>query len=563
MPPAAGPAMPCDRLTAGPIVVPATVQPPSAVVTTESYAKDAIIAWFRGEFAAANAIIDALCSHIAQYGGAESGSEYEPVFSAIHRRRLNWIPILQMQKYYSIADVTLQLRRVAEMAAKNGDGIADLKICQQEVKVFTDDNTEKIREISEGETIESFENGCDVVVVDEEDSVPEVQITDSGSQEIQPTDGSIINVCFNHEECEERRSNIKLTKGFIAKEPVKGRTVNIVRGLKLYDDIFNEKELSKINEFVEDLVIAGRNGELPGETYVLYNQQTKGKKRELIQFGPPIFGHIKGGDVAEKDETSHIEPIPVLLQSVIDHLAQWHLISENRKPDSCIINYFDEGEFSPPFLKPPHLEQPISILNLSVSTMAFGRTLVSDNDGNYKGPLMLPLKEGSLLVMRGNSSEVARHVMCPSPDKRVTLTFFRVRPDSSQNNLVCSPQTMTSSVWPSPGYGVPNGYEETDMIPKWGVLRAPVVMLAPVGPMVINPKKMLPRGGTGVFLPWSMRPRKPAKHLPPRAQKNRLLSLPPTPPPPPAAAAAAASVAVAEDEKMSSGIEEEGVSVSY
>lgn len=53
-----------------------------------------------------------------------------------------------------------------------------------------------------------------------------------------------------------------------------------------------------------------------------------------------------------------------------------------------------QGEYSQPFLKPPHLDQPISTLLLSESTMAFGRTLVSDNDGNYKGPLTLSLKEG-------------------------------------------------------------------------------------------------------------------------------------------------------------------------
>lgn len=80
---------------------------------SEGFAKDAIIAWFRGEFAAANAIIDALCSHLAQLAGDGGGSEYEAVFAAIHQRRLNWIPILQMQKYYSIADVALELRKVA------------------------------------------------------------------------------------------------------------------------------------------------------------------------------------------------------------------------------------------------------------------------------------------------------------------------------------------------------------------------------------------------------------------------------------------------------------------
>ncbi|KAJ0791231.1 putative RNA demethylase ALKBH9B/ALKBH10B [Helianthus annuus] len=91
-------------------------QPATAAVMPEAFAKDAIISWFRGEFAAANAIIDALCGHLSQFEGGKG--EYESVFSAIHRRRLNWIPILQMQKYYSIADVTMELQKVVEEKMK-------------------------------------------------------------------------------------------------------------------------------------------------------------------------------------------------------------------------------------------------------------------------------------------------------------------------------------------------------------------------------------------------------------------------------------------------------------
>lgn len=64
-----------------------------------------------------------------------------------------------------------------------------------------------------------------------------------------------------------------------------------------------------------------------------------------------------------------------------------------------------------------------------------------------------------------------------------------------------------------------------DAMAKWGVLRAPVVMLAPMRPMVLSPKRtQQPQGGTGVFLPWTVRSRKPAKQLPPRAQKRHLLA---------------------------------------
>lgn len=124
--------------------------------------------------------------------------------------------------------------------------------------------------------------------------------------------------------------------------------------------------------------------------------------------------------------------------------------------------------------------------------------------------------------------------MCPSLNKRISITFFRVRVDSNQFHS--SPQSPTQNgamtVWQpavvSPYAtpdGAPNGYEAMDAMPKWGVLRAPVVMLAPVRPMVLSPRKV-PQSGTGVFLPWTVGSRKPAKHLPPRAQKGRLMTLP-------------------------------------
>ncbi|MCE3216723.1 hypothetical protein HAX54_007722 [Datura stramonium] len=529
MPPAAGVVANSDRVPLGSMVMPTAgapvVQPPP--MSSETFAKDAIIAWFRGEFAAANAIIDALCNHITQLEGGRS--EYESVFAAIHRRRLNWIPILQMQKYYSIADVTLELRKVAARKVSDRVEVADVK----QSEVLKESFNEKTNCHNE-ESMENSENGGGEVV--DEDSVrddsngsPESEITDTGSQEVQHFLDSD-EFCTNHENCEARHDQIKMTKGFISKEPVKGHMVNVVRGLKLFEDVFTPNELSKLDDLVNELRVAGQNGELSGETFILYNQQVKGSKRELIQLGAPIFGHVKEDATCQK---SHNEPIPALLQAVIDHLIQWHLISESRRPNSCIINFFDEGEYSQPFLKPPHLEQPVSTLVLADSMMAFGRTLVCDSEGNYKGSLMLSLKEGCLLVMRGNSADMARHAMCSSPNKRVTITFFKVRTEMENNFPEVAPLTRAMTLW-QPGVptqyatanGAHNSYEPMNVVPKWGVVRAPMVMLAPVRPLAINSRRA-PRGGTGVFLPWNGGSRKPAKHLPPRAQRGRFLALPP------------------------------------
>ncbi|KAG8653841.1 hypothetical protein MANES_05G072300v8 [Manihot esculenta] len=388
MPMAAGIAAPTDRAPAvGPTVVP--VQTPPMMVA-DAFAKDAILAWFRGEFAAANAIIDALCSHLAQLSGG-TGSDYEEVFAAIHRRRLNWIPVLQMQKYHSIADVSVELKRLAErkLNEKNGESEKKSEVVLKELCLAEE---EKVIEKATESTENGVDEGGDGYEIVEEDDSPDSDITDSGSQEVQPTSDSI-DICSNHEDCNVRPDQIKLTKGFTAKEQVKGHMVNVVKGLKLYEDVFTDSELSKLTDFVNELRVAGQNGELAGETFILFNKQMKGNKRELIQLGVPIFGHIKE-EASSNNQTSNIEPIPVLLEGVINHLVQWQLIPEYKKPNGCIIHFFDEDEYSQPFQKPPHLDQPVSTLLLSESTMAFGRTLVSDNDGNYRGPLMLSLKEG-------------------------------------------------------------------------------------------------------------------------------------------------------------------------
>ncbi|RZR77894.1 hypothetical protein BHM03_00003102 [Ensete ventricosum] len=134
--------------------------------------------------------------------------------------------------------------------------------------------------------------------------------------------------------------------------------------------------------------------------------------------------------------------------------------------------------------------------------------------------------------MRGNSAEMARHVVCASPNKRMIITFVKVR---SANHLADSPAMLqpakAMTLW-QPAPKVSNAgaiaYGPHGMIPAaWGLaLRSPVVMLAPPRAIAMSSSKKAPRNGTGVFLPWMVGPKKYTKHLPPRIQKRRLPSLP-------------------------------------
>lgn len=75
------------------------------------------------------------------------------------------------------------------------------------------------------------------------------------------------------------------------------------------------------------------------------------------------------------------------------------------------------------------------------------------------------------------------------------------------------------------GNGALDGFEAMDLVPKWGILRTPNVMLPPIRPLVLSPKRTS-QSGTGFFLPWNInKSRKHMKYLPPRALRGRLLEL--------------------------------------
>lgn len=118
-----------DRI---PMLIPGSKLPiPVPGMLSEAFAKDAIIAWFRGEFAAANAIIDELCNHITEVQGGNK-KNYEAVYAAIHRRRLNWVPVLQMQKFYPIADVKKELQEMAKKV-KEEEMVKEKKVNEDEM----------------------------------------------------------------------------------------------------------------------------------------------------------------------------------------------------------------------------------------------------------------------------------------------------------------------------------------------------------------------------------------------------------------------------------------------
>jgi len=358
------------------------------------------------------------------------------------------------------------------------------------------------------------------------------------------------------QEEDRRRSMIRVSKNFVGNELVEGKMINIVEGLELYENIFDSSELSRLTLLTQKLRAAGRRRELRGQTFVVFKRPMKGHGREMIQFGVPSIDAPLEEEIKTGRLKDLVEPIPTVLQDVINRLLQWQIIPENAKPNSCIINFFNEGDHSQPHISPPHFVRPFWTISLfSECTMVFGRAITINHPGDYKGPLKLSLPSGSLIVMQGNSADVSKYSICSSPGQRVSITFVKVQPKKGSTfstipTGMSHSSSLSNSHWPQPAsrqsstnasVPVPRGgvgqmaTKHYNMVPTSGVLPVPPVrtsqvnqhlpaprvqplfagppgppgaypsmaVIPPVWSAVPRATPRMPGSGTGVFLPCS------------------------------------------------------------
>jgi hypothetical protein len=252
----------------------------------------------------------------------------------------------------------------------------------------------------------------------------------------------------------------------------------------------------------------------------------KGHGREVIQLGHPI-ADILGEDenvVGTTSKERKLEPIPASLQGIVDRLVGMQLVPV--KPDSCIIDFFSEGDHSQPHTCPSWYGRPVCMLFLTECVMSFGENIVVENPGDFRGSLKLSLAPGSLLAVQGKSADLARHAIHSVRRQRIILTFTKSQPKKS--TLADDHRQPSAAVTPSPHWGPlpsrsPNhlqpGLKHYALIPTNGVLPAPSYrgQMAPpnsVQPMFVPaavpyPASVpMPPGANG----WPAPPR----HVPPR-----------------------------------------------
>ncbi|KAF5207134.1 Rna demethylase alkbh9b [Thalictrum thalictroides] len=236
------------------------------------------------------------------------------------------------------------------------------------------------------------------------------------------------NVSLTDKEQIIRMSKVGRKKDFVCKETIKGRQINVLEGLELHTRVFDEKEQKQIVDFVYALQRMGRSRELRERTYSEPRKWMRGKGRVTMQFGCCYnYAVDKKGNPPGIMRDEEVDPIPTLFKSMIKKMVRWSILPPSCIPNSCIVNIYDEGDCIPPHIDHHDFLRPFCTVSfLTESSILFGSNLKTVAPGEFSGSASIPLPVGSVLVLKGNGADVAKHCVPAVHGKRISITFRKM-----------------------------------------------------------------------------------------------------------------------------------------
>ncbi|XP_073002809.1 RNA demethylase ALKBH9B-like [Typha latifolia] len=225
-----------------------------------------------------------------------------------------------------------------------------------------------------------------------------------------------------------RLSLVKRKKDFKQMERVRGRWINVLEGLELHTGVFSAVEQQKIVDCVYDMQEEGRRGRLRERTYSEPHKWMRGKGRVTLQFGCCYnYAVDKKGNPPGIIRDEEVDPIPPLLKMMIRRMVAWHVLPPTCVPNSCIINIYDKDDCIPPHIDHHDFVRPFCTVSfLSECNILFGTELKVVAPGEFAGSASIPLPLGSVLILKGNGADVAKHCIPAVPSKRISITFRKM-----------------------------------------------------------------------------------------------------------------------------------------
>ncbi|ERM95777.1 hypothetical protein AMTR_s00023p00252870, partial [Amborella trichopoda] len=142
-------------------------------------------------------------------------------------------------------------------------------------------------------------------------------------------------------------------------------------------------------------------------TYSEPQKWMRGKGCVTMQFGCCYnYAVDKNGNPPGIIRNEEVDPIPPLFKTMVT----WHVLPTDCIPNSCIVNIYDEGDCIPPHIDHHDFVLPFCTVSfLSECNIVFGANLKIVGPGDFAGSFSIPLPVGSVLILNGNSADVAKH----------------------------------------------------------------------------------------------------------------------------------------------------------
>jgi hypothetical protein len=203
--------------------------------------------------------------------------------------------------------------------------------------------------------------------------------------------------------------------------------VDVLDGLIMHEEVISEDFENELISFVRTQCDRGRCGELKKPTYLRASgERSRGNQRESIMYGGFFdFNRARPG------KRGLVPPFPPILERLVDRLVDGGYLPRDVRPDSCIINMYDVGDCIPPHVDHGSYHRPISTLSLlGVESMLVGTRFRTVRSCTWEPTCgkSIPLARRSLLVLGGNSANVAKHCISSCVGKRISITLRKQPP---------------------------------------------------------------------------------------------------------------------------------------
>ncbi|XP_020598317.1 uncharacterized protein LOC110037918 [Phalaenopsis equestris] len=211
-------------------------------------------------------------------------------------------------------------------------------------------------------------------------------------------------------------------------DSIEGKFIKILEGLELYTRVLSETDERRILDCIFDLRDRGRAGLLTKRTYSEPKKWMRGKERIIIQCSCCYnFTNDKQGNQPGILRYDQVDPLPPMIKWMIIRMVKWNILPATCIPNSCIINIYEEDDCIPPHINHHDFVRPFYTVSfISKSNILFRKAIYVIGPGKFRGAVEIPIPVGSVLVLKGDGADIAKHCIPGVRHRRVSVTFRKM-----------------------------------------------------------------------------------------------------------------------------------------